>query len=208
MKVSELQQDIVCDSDQSVQFKKLKQLFKTPDIRPDDLLRTSILFCLRYEKKLGSDKKEILRLLDDAGVSEDEIELLNYVLEYAGEMGHTPDLFNKGMFTSMISGLTKEIKGVGNVYTQHRPLILEYLEQLKTGKLRDTTFPIIKGASLKGEVQNVMIYIVGGVTYEEAYYVAQFNKNNPSINVTIGGSCMINSVGFLSSVKNLSIASH
>lgn len=49
--------------------------------------------------------------------------------------------------------------------------------------------------------QNVVVFIVGGVTYEESQTVHQYNTNNPGIRVILGGSNIHNSSTFLDSVE-------
>jgi predicted translin family RNA/ssDNA-binding protein len=44
--------------------------------------------------------------------------------------------------------------------------------------------------------------MVGGATFEEATKVAEFNNNNPSLRVILGGSCIHNSTSFLKEINN------
>ena len=47
----------------------------------------------------------------------------------------------------------------------------------------------------------IVMYIVGGVTFEEALHVNQFNRANPQFNVILGGSCIHNSTSLLNEVS-------
>lgn len=42
---------------------------------------------------------------------------------------------------STVSPLLQGLKGVDNVYTQHKPLLLETLEDVMRGRLREGAFP-------------------------------------------------------------------
>lgn len=77
---------------------------------------------------------------------------------------------------------------------------MNYLNQLKSNKLKDSVFPYALGSGGKNVPQNVVIYILGGVTYEEAYYIHEFNEENSDMNVVIGGTRMLNSAMFMGEV--------
>lgn len=43
---------------------------------------------------------------------------------------------------------------------------------------------------------------MGGVTFEEAAYVAQLNSSIPNCRIVLGGSCILNSQSFLEEVSS------
>lgn len=50
----------------------------------------------------------------------------------------------------------------------------------------------------------IIVFMAGGVTYEEATKVAEFNKTNPGkVRVILGGSTIHNSTSFLEELKIL-----
>lgn len=52
-------------------------------------------------------------------------------------------------------------------------------------------------------ISTVIVYVVGGATYEEAKEVAQVNRRSSELRVYLGGSCMHNSKSFLAEVSQL-----
>src|SRR6266540_4032108 len=115
-------------------------------------------------------------------------------------------------------------KGVENVYMQHTPHLSQTLELLFKGKLKETSYPFLEGAApntmlqrcdvLKLLVakknltshrpQDVIIFIIGGTTYEEARTVALFNQDSTAASngsfgtiggtrILLGGTCVHNS---------------
>lgn len=71
------------------------------------------------------------------------------------------------------------MQGVENVYTQHTPLILNTLEQLVKGKLKDSEYgnsgqPFQANMSQRGQ-RLVIVFMIGGTTYEEAKAIADLN---------------------------------
>ncbi|KAH3732985.1 hypothetical protein Pelo_16187 [Pelomyxa schiedti] len=71
------------------------------------------------------------------------------------------------------------------------------------GRLRDQDYPFAFGNAFKERPTDLIIVILGGVTCEEAYSVAEINKTNPGTRIILGGSSIINSNTFL---KNIAAA--
>ena len=94
----------------------------------------------------------------------------------------------------------KGLKGAENVYTQHEPLITkELLPDIVRGRQR----PDLTYLRTPVEVpQKVILYIIGGVTYEETRAVSTFNKDHGS-NVVIGGTAIHNFDSFMESMQEV-----
>ena len=94
------------------------------------------------------------------------------------------------------------LNGVENVYTQHEPLLSSTIEYFsKNRQLKDSSYPNVM--TLTGNKPTEMVvFIAGGVTFEEATKVAEFNSNNPGIRITLGGSYIHNSNSFLKEVAS------
>ena len=123
------------------------------------------------------------------------------ILRYGGEGAPgRADMFavatvaaTKGLFKRMKN---TEYKEVDNVYTQHRPFLLQTLEQLKLGKLSEPLYPFKDKRVYRDKPQDVVVFVVGGCTYEEARCVAQFNAENGDMRVILGGTCIHNFTSF------------
>jgi len=50
--------------------------------------------------------------------------------------------------------------------------------------------------------KEIFVFIVGGVTFEEAAYVAQLNSSTPNCRIVLGGSSILNSQSFLEEVSS------
>ena len=84
------------------------------------------------------------------------------------------------------------------MYTQHSPRLEQTLNSLAKGRLREQTHPFVDGSpGTRDKPQDVIVFIVGGVTYEEAKLVAQVNASTPSVRVVLGGTGVLNSTEFL-----------
>lgn len=68
-------------------------------------------------------------------------------------------------------------------------------------KLKDSDYPYAGPAlSAKERPQDIVVFISGGATYEEARAVALLNAANKSQRLILMGSRMVNSVEFLADV--------
>jgi hypothetical protein len=72
-------------------------------------------------------------------------------------------------------------KDVQNVLLQHKPMLHNVVDGIVKNKLPVTEFPIIAGG-LNQQTQatpNVIVFVVGGATYEEAKEIAvNYNSTN------------------------------
>ena len=97
----------------------------------------------------------------------------------------------------------KGLKGVENVYTQHSPRLEATLQNLIKGRLKEQQYPFVEGsATTRDKPQDVVVFLVGGATYEEAKMVAQVNANVPGVRVVLGGTSVHNSTAFLEEVED------
>lgn len=72
------------------------------------------------------------------------------------------------------------LNGVENVYTQHEPLLSYPVESfLKTRQFKDSTYPNLMSQSASGRTNELIVFVVGGVTFEEATKIAKFNATYP-----------------------------
>jgi len=96
------------------------------------------------------------------------------------------------------------VVGVENVYTQLVPLLSQTIDSISKNKLKDATFPLITGNSSSTKPTQVVVYMVGGVTLEEATKVSEFNAapGNSGMHVILGGSSIQNSASFMKEVGN------
>ena len=84
------------------------------------------------------------------------------------------------------------LKNVPNVYTQHVPYISNIIQLLAKKKLDKRQFLTVENENFIGCPQQLIIFIVGGVTYEEAATVANLSKRF-NISIVLGGNFVHNS---------------
>lgn len=136
-------------------------------------------------------------------------QLVYVLMNIAGSDQRQDDLFSTGSLLAMGRSALKGLKGIENVYMQHAPHLSQTLENLFKGKLREASYPFIEGAGINAGLQrpqDVIVFIIGGTTFEEARTVALLNEasanssGGPSststpagIRLLLGGTCLHNS---------------
>ena len=129
--------------------------------------------------------------------------MIDEMLEYAGAAKRGGDLFgNKNMASRMFKSVKRGLKGVDNVYTQHEPLLAETLDLLIKGKLKDTSHPFTTMSNAREKPQDVIVFIIGGATFEEAAKVAEINASGAA-RVVLGSTFIHNSDSFLREVSDM-----
>lgn len=205
--VSECQQELVCGSNHSENLQRIFQLVTDPKVREVDAVVLVMLYALRHEGHPNNDVRGLVSALRKRSVADHHIKLLSSLLDYGGARARQSDLFGtQGAqdVASIRKRLFKGLKGVDNVYTQHKPLLIETLVEVVKGRLREGAFPYCGNppSSPPTRPQNIVIFTVGGITYEECAAVHQFNSNNPGVRVIIGGSTIHSSSSFLTSLEH------
>lgn len=119
----------------------------------------------------------------------------------AGGASGITDLFESAGIFGGAGARFKGLKGVENVYTQHSPLLETTLQNLIKGKLRDLAYPFVEGGgTTRDKPQDIIVFIIGGATYEEAKMVAGINASSPGVRVVLGGTTIHNAETFLEEV--------
>ena len=154
--------------------------------------RLIALYTIRYggENKLRNLCKSV------RGMTEKEV---YDVIQNTGKYSRIKSrhLFGEESTSAFTPNFFKGLKGAENVYTQHQPLITkEFLPDIIRGKQR-SDFNYLRQVEATNKV---IVFVIGGVTYEESRAVAMFNKENGS-NVVLGGTSILNYDSFMQSIN-------
>lgn len=168
------------------------------------------LYSLRYERHPSGQLPMLLDLLAAAGnVSPHRVGMVSKLLAYHHSLQAPPaaggfsDLFESASIFSGARDRFKGLKGVENVYTQHSPRLEATLQNLIKARLKEQQYPFVEGGgSTRDKPQDIIVFVVGGATYEEAKMVAQVNASSPGVRVVLGGTTIHNSSTFLEEVDD------
>ncbi|KAF1351649.1 vacuolar protein sorting-associated protein 45 [Lizonia empirigonia] len=208
--ISELEQSLACQDNHSNDVKSLQKIIQDPKVPANNKLRLVAIYALRYHKSSSNSTAMLLDLLAVAGgLSRNRINLITKLLTYhdslqsAAAAGGMPDLFQPGSFFGGARDRFKGLKGVENVYTQHSPRLETTLQDMIKGRLSQQLYPFVDGGgTTKDKPQDIIVFMVGGTTYEEAKMVAQVNASSPGVRVVLGGTTVHNSTSFLEEVED------
>ncbi|RVE67131.1 hypothetical protein OJAV_G00114210 [Oryzias javanicus] len=202
MEVSEVEQELACQNDHSNAQQAVRRLLQNPRVSELDAVRLVMLYALRYERHSSSILPSLMDELNRRGVSERNRRMVQAAVEYGGKRIRGSDLITPTDAVAITKQFFKGLKGVENVYTQHQPLLHDTLDQLIKGRLKDSQFPYLGASSLRDRPQDIMVFMIGGATYEEALTVYNLNRNTPGVRIVLGGSTIQNTKSFLEEVMS------
>ncbi|KAG5977273.1 hypothetical protein E4U55_006918 [Claviceps digitariae] len=210
LEVSEVEQSLACNDNHSVDLKNVQKLITNPSITAHAKIGLTALYALRYYKHQTNAVSMLVELLVAAGgVSPSQAGLVNKILVYHSSLHTSPsqggitEIFDSAGIFSGASSRFRGLKGVENVYTQHTTLLESTLQNLIKGRLREQQYPFLEDAgSTKDKPQDIIVFMIGGATYEEAKMIAGLNATTPGVRVVLGGTSIHNAATFLEEVND------
>ncbi|XP_075479566.1 vacuolar protein sorting-associated protein 45 homolog [Primulina tabacum] len=200
MLVSQTEQELACNGGQGAAFEAITNLLNNESVSDIDRLRLVMLYALRYEK---DSPVQLMQLFNKLASRSPKYKpgLVQFLLKQAGVDKRTGDLYGNRDLLNYALNMARGLKGVENVYTQHQPLLFQTMENIVKGRLRDIDYPYVGNHFQQARPQEVVIFIVGGTTYEEARSVALLNSTNSGIRFILGGTAVLNSKRFLKDLE-------
>ncbi|KAL8924284.1 MAG: hypothetical protein Q9172_002757 [Xanthocarpia lactea] len=207
---SELEQSLACNDSHANDLKKLQKLISSPQTTPESKLRLVALYSLRYERHPSNSLPMLIDLLTAAGnIPPRRVDLVAKLLAYHHSLQAPPpsggfsDLFESASIFSGARDRFRGLQGVENVYTQHTPRLEATLQNLIKARLKEQQYPFVEGGgSTRDKPQDIIVFMIGGATYEEAKMIAQINASSPGVRVVLGATTIHNSTTFLEEVED------
>ena len=212
MDVSQFEQELACADDHTAHWRELMEKLESATIKIPDKLRLGLLYALRYEH--SGNLHMVQQAMKKGGVPPDMVNLVNVMLRYGGSKSRGPGLYGEqnNLMTKMTKSFMTGVQGVSNVYSQHVPLLMDTVQSVIKGKLRRDTHPFVEGSYPTKNRNNqppetivpqeIIVFMVGGVTYEEGTKISEFNQlYKGKYQVILGGSTVHNSTSFLEELK-------
>lgn len=203
--VGEVEQGLATSS--GADYRLVQGIITNPAVPAFNKLRVVILYALRYQKTQTSNIASLINLLLSNGVPREDARLVYVFLNIAGADQRQDDLFSTESLLAKGRSALKGLKGVENVYTQHTPHLSQTLENLFKGRLKDISYPLLEGAGTNAALhrpQDIIIFMVGGTTYEEARTVTLLNQESASTGtrILLGGTCVHNSSSYVEMMRD------
>jgi hypothetical protein len=219
LEVSQLEQSLACDDSHNSDLKAIQETLQFP-IDDDIKVRLVALYGLRYQHHSNYSLSPLLSLLEHTTtISKSRIGTIKRLVDtYGGSSFRQENIYQTESFFSRAQSGFKGLKGAENVYTQHEPLLERTITSLLKGKLKKATHPFLAPAAddagapplpawargTDGDTdrpQDIIVFIVGGVTFEESRLIAAINSSTPSVRIVLGGTSVLNSREFLDSLE-------
>ncbi|KAG6850749.1 hypothetical protein H0H93_009372 [Arthromyces matolae] len=209
LEIGEVEQALATSA--GADLRAVHTMISDTSVSPCHKLRLVILYALRYQKTQTNNIANLINLLLANGMSREDARLVYVFLNIAGADQRQDDLFSTESLLAKGRSALKGLKGVENVYTQHTPHLSQTLENIFRGRLKETSYPFVEppgpNAGLQ-RPQDIIIFMIGGTTYEEARTVALLNQDpatapntgiqNPTgVRLLLGGTCVHNSSSIL-----------
>ncbi|PVU86673.1 hypothetical protein BB559_006436 [Furculomyces boomerangus] len=187
----------------------------------------------KYETLQPSSIHQLVEALKNIpGLSQqidDMITTVQVLLEFGGEKYRQGDLFQNKNILSRGKSVIRGLKGVENVYTQHKSNYVDTVSKLIKNQFRTKNdhlllnFPTTFQSKSEAEVLDgdvvVVVFFVGGVTFAEendSHKIVQTVDSTISsisspqagintkrnVSVIVGGTNLLNSTTFLDNLKN------
>ncbi|XP_067878995.1 vacuolar protein sorting-associated protein 45 [Heterodontus francisci] len=207
MEVSEVEQELACQNDHSSALQNVRKMLQEPRVTDLDAVRLVMLYALHYERHSNSNLASLMEALSRKGISDKYKRLVSVLVEYGGKRVRGGDLVTPKDAVAITKQFFKGLKGIENVYTQHQPLLQDTLDQLTKGKLKDSQYPYLGPSTLRDRPQDIVVFIIGGATYEEAQTVYNLNRTSPGVRIVLGGTTIHNTKSFLEEVAASGIQS-
>ncbi|OBT65975.1 hypothetical protein VE03_03175 [Pseudogymnoascus sp. 23342-1-I1] len=210
LEVSEVEQSLACNDNHAADLKNVQRLLQSPSVTAEGKVRLVALYALRHQRHPSNALPLLLDLLGATGnMPQRQIDIVSKLLHYQSSLQQVQnasgisDMFESANIFSGARDRLKGLKGVDNVYTQHSPRLEVTLQELIKGRLREQQYPFVDGGgSTRDKPQDIIVFMIGGTTYEEAKLVATINASVPGIRVVLGATCIHNSVTFLEEVDD------
>ncbi|KAI5855593.1 Sec1-like protein [Durotheca rogersii] len=207
LEVSEVEQSLACNDNHGADLRNVQKLIQSPTVTPENKIGLVALYALRYEKHPSNSLAMLVDLLSAAGgvparQADSVAKLLIYrhSLQQSQSASGIADIFESGGIFSGARAI-KGLKGVENVYTQHTPHLEATLQSLVKGRLREQQYPFVEGGgTTRDKPQDIVVFVIGGATYEEAKTAASINASSPGVRVVLGGTTIHNAATFLDEV--------
>lgn len=153
--VSAIEQELVCGpaSEHQDAVEKLAKLVEDPEVQFIDKLRCTILYALRYGSMPSNNFQQFRAQLRAhavmAGYTEAVVDIVDHVLATSTpSTARTWPLFAQDSdaisLKSVVKSIQTGVKGIENIYTQHRSLMHGILTSLFAGELKTAQFPFVE----------------------------------------------------------------
>ncbi|XP_049850577.1 vacuolar protein sorting-associated protein 45-like [Schistocerca gregaria] len=204
--VSPVEQKLACHEDNNDAVESVKNILvsgPTP-LHPDDALRLVLLYTLRYAQNPANQLELLTKILSrHYKIPTERLILIRLLRQYASQTRRTAslDLFrNQDWLTSVRGKIKRGLMGVTNVFTQYKPLLEKIISLLRENKLDPHDYPHLLSEPTKPPPTEILIFIVGGATFEEAALIHKINRESTEFQCLLGCTGLVRPNQFMNDI--------
>ena len=207
MESSKVEQELACHEDHDDASANVTALLRTGAMESRDALRLVLLYALRYASNPSNHMEEYVNiLLRDYQLPESQLVVIRMLREYAAQNKRTPSLDlldNASWLSSATSKMKRGLVGIQNVFTQHQPLLRKIATLLREQRLDAQSYPFVVGQPSKAPPAEVIFFIVGGITFEEAATIKDLNSKADGFSYILGGTGVVRPDDFIQDILQI-----
>ncbi|CAI6506270.1 AIS_HP2_G0018200.mRNA.1.CDS.1 [Saccharomyces cerevisiae] len=210
--ISEIEQNLSAHEANEGDFSDLVKLLQNENVDKYYKLKLACIYSLTHQ--INSDKThQLIELLTQQLLPED----VNFFHRFksffshqskTAQSKHDKDDILSELARRFNSRMNSKSNTAENVYMQHIPEISSLLTELSKNELSRDRFKTVGGQN-RGTTQNrmdmpqdVILFVIGGVTYEEARLVHEFNETmNTRMRVVLGGTSILSTKEYMNSIE-------
>jgi vacuolar protein sorting-associated protein 45 len=200
MDLSKIEQDISVNDNKKEQYNQIVQIIADPKVQHLDKCKLYLLYMLRYENDSSVNNLKNIMIENKLG---DWVSYGDALLRYAGKQKRSLDCFQDKDILSKGKKFIMNALGQGNenAFMQHISYLNGIVERLLKGRSRENeTFNINLNSMNEPKVNNLIVFVFGGITFEETRDLTLFG-NQLGVNIICGGTNIINSKSFLAEMS-------
>lgn len=175
MDASEVEQNLACSYNHSSAINQVTRCLQDTNISFSNKLNIVMLYALRYELDKNNHIQNFTTQLYNLATTNEQrssIQAISIMLRLYGASSRSYEIFdNRSMWSKVGSILSGGLGGVENVYTRHKPFLSEMLDLFYKNRLRTRDYPCAFSNEERSEfierTPTIIIFYIGGVTYEE-----------------------------------------
>ncbi|CDF89038.1 ZYBA0S03-07734g1_1 [Zygosaccharomyces bailii CLIB 213] len=217
--VSEVEQNLAVHKDDPEDFKDLVKLLQDPKIDKYYKLKLACIYALRQGNS-NTQLNDIVQILQKQPLfPAEDVNLFHKFRRIFGQnqaADETQARYRER--DDLLTELTKRFNSrmnaknadSDNVYMQHIPKLSKLLtdfsknkvskEQLKTVEETES----FRGGAAIPPAQDIVVFIVGGATFEEARFVHEFNETmKGKMRVVLGGTSMLSTHQYVEAIRQI-----
>lgn len=230
--LSEIEQNLSVHKDNLEDYNTVLRYLRNPKLASFYKLKLACIYMIRYDEiYYDNDSKNIEKISQIVDILKEflAIEDINYLHKFRNmylekiksskksenlETNRKDDLLTElaKKFNTKIDlhrNRNQHNPASDNIYMQHVPKLSQLLSDLSKNTLAESKYKCLINSAVDTtsnqllQTQDVIIFIVGGVTYEESRLVEQFNTAmvNNRMRIILGGTSILSTRDFLESLR-------